>query len=155
MINQHQASTSLQFFRAGRLRIVISLFMLCIFIIAIGWRVTHGGSRLAEGVTVEAIRAVQNGMSEEEVITILGEPVAYTRPVHYPDTITLTYSKPAYFARWYPMLWVHLRNGKVVEVYAKRYIDWGSDDVGVYGIGDDHRWETDLFEQTFPSNTEN
>lgn len=149
MINQ------LRFFRAGRLRIVISLFILCIFIIAIGWRVTHGGSRLAEGVTVEAIRAVKNGMTEEEVVVILGYPVERAPSVNYPDAIMLTYSKPAYFANWYPMLWVHLRNGKVFEVYAKRYINWGTDDVGIYGTGNDRQWETDLFEQTFPLKIEN
>jgi len=70
--------------------------------------------------------------------------------VNFPDAITLTYSKPAYFAKWYPMLWIHLRNDKVFDVYAKRYTDWGLDDVGVYGTGNDRQWETDLFEQTFP-----
>jgi len=47
------------------------------------------------------------------------------------------------------MLWVHLRDGVVISVYAKRYIDWGADDVGVYGIENDRQWETSLFEQTF------
>ncbi len=138
-----------------RLRTVIPLFILCILIIAIGWRVTHGGSRLAEGVTVEAIRAVQNGMTEGEVVAILGEPLERAPSVNYPDAITLTYSKPAYFAKWYPMLWIHLRNGRVFDVHAKRYIDWGIDDVGVYGTGNDRQWEeTSLFEQTFPSKVE-
>lgn len=125
-----------------------------ITLISIGWRVTHGGSRLAEGVTVEAIRAVQNGMTEEQVVAILGGPVERAPSVNYPDAITLTYSKPAYFAKWYPMLWIHLRNGRVSDVYAKRYIDWGIDDVGVYGAGNDRQWETSLFEQTFPLKVE-
>ncbi len=155
MINQHQVQSPVPFFKAGRLRIVISLFILCIFVIAIGWRITHRVSRLAEGITVESIRAVQNGMTEEEVVAILGNPVERAPSVSYPDAITLTYSRPAYFAKWYPMLWVHLRNDSVVEVYAKRYIGWGGDDIGVYGTGNDRRWETNLFEQTFPSKAEN
>ena len=114
-----------------------------------GWWITHGVSRLANGVTVEGIRAVRNGMAEEEVLAILGPPLGRRPSRHHPDLITLTYSKPAYFAKWYPMLWVHLRDGKVLEVYAKRYIDWGTDDVAVYGTGNG-QWETDLFEQTFP-----
>lgn len=153
MVNQHQVLSPARFFRVARLRIGISLFIVCIFFIAIGWRVTHGGSRLAEGVTVESIRAVENGMTEEEVVAILGNPIERAPSVNYPDAITLTYSKPAYFAKWYPMLWIHLRNDRVVDIYAKRYIDWGTDDIGVYGTGNDHQWETDLFEQTFPLQT--
>ena len=153
MVNQHQVLSPARFFRAGRLRIVIFLFILCMFFIAIGWWVSHGGSRLAKGVTVESIRAVENGMTEEEVVAILGNPIERAPSVNYPDAITLAYSKPTYFAKWYPMLWVHLRNDRVVDVYAKRYIDWGTDDVGVYGTGNDRQWETDLFEQTFPLQT--
>ena len=117
-------------------------------IVFVGWQVTHEGNRLAEGVTVEAIRAVKNGMTEEEVVAILGVPFERAPSVNHLDTITLTYSKPAYFAQWYPMLWVHLRNDRVFEVYAKRYIVWGSDDVGIYGAGIEPQWETALFEQT-------
>jgi len=31
------------------------------------------------------------------------------------------------------MLWIHLKDGKVSEVYAKRYVLWGVDDERVYG----------------------
>ena len=139
-----------QLFRAG----CIATAILALGAIAVaGWWVTHGVSRLAEGVTVEAIRAVQNGMTEEEVLAILGDPLERAPSDHYPDGITLTYSKPAYFAKRYPMLWVHLRNDKVDDVYAKRYEVWGVGDVGVYGTGNDRQFETELFEQTFPSET--
>lgn len=141
-----------RFLEAGCL--MLAIFVLGVLVFA-SWRIIHEGSRLAESVTVESIRAVQNGMTEEEVVAILGNPVERTPSVSYPDAITLTYSRPAYFAKWYPMLWVHLRNDSVVEVYAKRYIGWGGDDIGVYGTGNDRRWETDLFEQTFPSKAEN
>jgi len=119
-----------------------------------GWRVTHGASQLPQDVTVESIRAVQNGMTEKEVVAILGDPLERS-PSVIPNATMLTYSKPVYFAKWYPMLWVHLRDGVVISVYAKRYIDWGADDVGVYGTEDDRQWETSLFEQTFPLQEKN
>lgn len=139
----------------------VTLLVLVIFVAVTGLMASkqmvlskNGSSRLAEGVTIEAIRAVESGMTEEEVIAILGGPVGRAPSVNHPDAITLTYSKPAYFAKWYPMLWVHLRNDRVFEVYAKRYIAWGSDEVGVYGAENEPQWETDLFEQTFPLKAE-
>ncbi len=151
MVVLKRKARSINFPRYGYLGFVVLLVGVLIFV---SWRVTHGSSRLAEGVTVEAIRIVQSGMTEEEVVAILGEPLERAPLVNYPDAITLTYSKPAYFAKWYPMLWIHLRNGRVFDVYAKRYIDWGIDDVGVYGTGNDRQWETSLFEQTFPLKVE-
>jgi len=49
------------------------------------------------------------------------------------------------------MLWVHLENGRVDEVVAKRYVWWGVDDEGVYWLSDKHkqRWEARNFESTF------
>ena len=49
----------------------------------------------------------------------------------------------------YPMLWIHLRDGKVVEVYAKRH--YTADSYGVYGLSVNHQWETRDFLTTFPS----
>lgn len=102
---------------------------------------------------MEAIRAIQNGMTEEQVLAIIGPPLDRGPSSHDPEVTTLVYSKSAYFARWYPMLWIHLRDGRVIDVYGKRYIDWGVDDMGVYGTGNGP-WETEWFERTFPSEAE-
>ena len=129
-----------------------------------GWWVTHGVRLLAKGVTVEAIQAVQPGMTEAEVIAILGEPFE-RGPSGYPNEITFTYSKPAYFARWYPMLWVHFQDGKLYNLTAQRRFGVfnpghdnhrGLEKVGVYwtgidGYGKEGWYKTELFEQTFPS----
>ncbi len=132
--------------------IILSLSILSMFVFA-GWRITHSASRLAPNVTVESIRAVQNGMTEDEVVAILGYPLE-RRPSPVPDAVELAYSKPVHFAKWYPMLWVHVRDGVVISVYAKQYPFVG-DDVGIYGTvepdGEARHWETDLFEQSFPS----
>lgn len=124
-----------------------TLALLAIPLSFAGWWTTHGVRLLADGVSVESIRAVHPGMTEDEVVTVLGPPTD-RGPADHPDLTTLTYSRPAYFAKWYPMLWVHLRDGKVDHVYAKRYVDWGTDDLAVY-ISADHRWESELFEPTF------
>ena len=89
-------------------------------------------------------------MTEEDVLAILGPPFFGATASYDPEITTLTYSKPAYFAKWYPMLWVHLRDGRVRGIYAKRYSFWGEDDLGVYGSGIGGHWETDMFERTFP-----
>jgi hypothetical protein len=97
-------------------------------------QVTCGGANLASSrVTVKNIRRVSLGMSEAEVIAILGPPVM-TEPVADlgSQRKVMHYSRPAKGARWYPMLWVHLQHDRVAEVYAKRYILWGADDEGIY-----------------------
>ncbi len=104
---------------------------------------------LAPGVTRDGIRAVRLGMTREEVEAILGPPMSSERTPYRERGVTLTYSRPVPFARWYPMLWVHLREGRVISVYAKRYILWGIDDIGVYGLGAEGRWEGTEFQATF------
>lgn len=114
-----------------------------------GWFVTQSGHRLADGVSIEAIRAMQVGMTEEEVLSIIGEPFDIAPSSLNPFIMTFTYSKRIPIARWYPMLWVHFQDGKVIEVYAKRYYFWG-DDIGILWLGIDGSWETPLFEPSFP-----
>jgi hypothetical protein len=92
---------------------------------------------------------VRVGMSEAEVIQVLGEPVART-PHPELGVNTLEYARPVRRARWYPILWVHLKAGRVSEVYAKRYIWWGSDDYGVYSLSSTGYSERPEFETTFP-----
>lgn len=49
--------------------------------------------------------------------------------------VTLTYSRPVKFSKYYPMIWIHLdSNYQVSSVYAKRYDGFlGMDDPGIYG----------------------
>jgi len=91
-----------------------------------------GGEGVAPGVTAEAIRAMRLEMSEDEVYRIIGPPF-FTYPTSYGSRrITLQYTRRVLGARWYPMLWVHLEDGRVVDVYAKKYVRWGTDDLAVY-----------------------
>ena len=60
---------------------------------------------------------------------------------------TLVYFRPPPAALlWrYPKLWVHLRDGRVEEVYAKR------NDEAVYILNAHRSFEGKLFRETFPS----
>ena len=126
-----------------------------------------GQSDLAPGVGCAAIRKVRLGMTEAEVLAILGPPLEkkenYTggmtcgptgcQPAYPPGRTQLIYSREVPGARWYPMLWVYLDHGHLSEVYAKRYIVWGADDIGVYDLSLGARtkaWERSEFEETFP-----
>jgi hypothetical protein len=114
-----------------------------------GWT---GASRLSPGVTQEAIRSVQLGMSQQEVVRRLGTPKRAYRPqwAAHDNVQTFEFSEPVDGARWYPMLWVHLQDNRVIQVYAKRYVLWGVDDEGVYGLSQSGRGETAAFMITFP-----
>ena len=106
-------------------------------------------SNLSSGVTTTSVQAITIGMSEAQVVRLLGAPLS--RSTSADGRLTLQFSRPVEGARSYPMLWVHFRNGKVDEVYAKRYVFWGVDHEGVYGLSATHgRWATSAFEQTFP-----
>jgi len=102
---------------------------------------------LSAGVRQSTIREVQLGMAPAEVIALLGEPKA--REVS-DDRLTLTFSAPVRGARQFPMLWVHFRTDRVVEVYGKRYFMFGVDDEGAYGLSERGKWEARYFEETFP-----
>jgi hypothetical protein len=106
------------------------------------------GEAIAPGVTRDAIRSIRVGMTEAEVARILGVPLE-TGCDQARDTKTLQYTRRVRGVRRYPMLWVHLKGGRVTEVYAKRYIWWGTDDEGVYGLSDQGQWEGQAFETTF------
>jgi hypothetical protein len=95
-----------------------------------------GGADLASSrVTAANIERVSLGMSEAEVVAILGTPIRTdSEPYLSSDAKVMTYSRPARGARWYPMLWVHLQGGVVTNVYAKRYVYWGFDDEGIYNL---------------------
>ena len=91
-------------------------------------------------------------MTQRDVQDIIGPPVSVERHAwNHEETTTLTYSRHTMAARYHPMLWVHLREGKVREVYAKRYGLWIlDDDIGIYGLSADRRWESPIFEEMFP-----
>jgi hypothetical protein len=100
-----------------------------------------GARALAPGVSCSSIRSIRLGMTDAEVVSILGEPIA--REPGYPAGVTtLVYSRPVRGARWYPMVWVHLRNGRVLAAYVKKYLFWGADSVGVYGLAEGQSWES-------------
>lgn len=108
----------------------------------------RGGETLAPGVTRAAIRSIRVGMTEGEVVRILGEPLSSDFDADR-RVRTLNYTRAVPGARWHPMLWVHLTEGRVSEVYAKKYVWWGKDDEGVYMLNDAGQSETREFEHTF------
>ena len=112
-----------------------------------------GGQRLAPGVDAEALNGIRIGMSECEVSALLGEPRSVTgvtallrevMPAAYQGLdvrlVTWRYALPFAGARRYPMLWLHFRDGRLEEVYGKRYELWGFDEKGVFGISERGRW---------------
>lgn len=112
-----------------------------------------GGRDMDAAVTATAVRRIEVGMKREQVGQILGAPRKEWAERFFGvggerHRVVLQYARPVPWARWYPMLWVHLEAGSVVEVYAKRY-DW-IDDEGIYSQTASQRWEkTDRFETTF------
>jgi hypothetical protein len=142
--------------------------LIAIWLATQGWFATVDG--LADGVTVEGIRAIDVGMTESDVRLHLGEPIdvgpkscSYKSDSLLPncdkDSFTYVYTEHVAL-RGHPMLWVHFRNGRVTEVYAKYYYVF--DDVGAYGKNsnackpDDPKrsagcsWERPEFEKYFP-----
>jgi hypothetical protein len=132
-------------------RVIFNFVVLISLTVVLG---SCGRSRLAGKVSTTTIRQIKYGMSKDEVIKILGHPFSI-EPCSFEyygaNAFTMNYSQPIEYARWYPMLWIHLKNNKVVEVYAKRYIMFGADDKGVYGLDDKRNWESAEFETTFPN----
>jgi hypothetical protein len=98
-------------------------------------------------IDASSIRRVQLGMTESEVVSILGQPFSVEGRTDEPRHRVMNFSCPA-GGYWYPMLWVHLRDGRVNEVYAKRYEGW--DDASVYSLTSERRWESPHFGETFP-----
>jgi hypothetical protein len=125
--------------------------LLLIVLLTIPW---SGGSDLAGNVNVLNIRKIRLGMTQAQVIELLGEPFSVEKKsIEYwpPNSFVMHYSRPGQRARWYPMLWIHLKDDKVEEVYAKRYIFWGVDDEGVYLLDGRHDSEGVRFTSTFPN----
>jgi hypothetical protein len=100
----------------------------------------------------DSVRAVKLGMTQAEVQSVIGTPISIERYMsNNGEMTTLTYTRHTIAARFHPMLWVHLREGKVREVYGKRYSLWIlDDDIGIYELNVDRRWESPVFEELFP-----
>jgi hypothetical protein len=110
-------------------------------------------SNIGPAITVENIRAIRIGMSRQDVERFLGVPL-HVEADNATRTTTERVDTLVYFRRLppplaYPMLWVHLRDGKVAEVYAKRHGLF--DSWGVYGRSAARQWETAEFLSTFPA----
>jgi hypothetical protein len=106
-------------------------------------------SGLPNRVTALNIRHIQLGMSRAQVEEILGQPLAVKTGTYGndPESESLVYFRRFAIPIRYPMLWVHFRNSRVVEVYAKSQNVADSD--GVYGLTSEHRWESPRFVETF------
>ena len=135
-------------------RAVAALAMLLVDCIAC----TEIGSSLGPEVTPQAVRSIRVGMTRPQVEGILGPPTAFSK--EHGETVfskdapdrwdLMTYQGYKFRARWYPVLWVHLEDGRVVSVYAKRYGFWLDDDWGIYSQSASEHWESPEFERFFP-----
>jgi len=106
-------------------------------------------SNLPRDVTTSNVRKVQLGMSRQEVEQQLGQPLSVEQDGYGgKNTESLVYFRRLTPPIEYPMLWVHLRDGKVFEVYAKRH--YTLDSYGVYVLSADLHWESPQFTATFP-----
>ncbi len=85
----------------------------------------------AEKVTASNILKIDIGMSEHQVIGLLGEPVSKYHGGYQP--YTYQYTEKGVFN--YPMVWVHFDSSGVNEVYVKYY--GIADDQGIYGLAKD------------------
>jgi hypothetical protein len=91
-------------------------------------------------------------MSQAQVEGILGPPCSVETKdpsIHGTGRQVLVYFKRLNSVRHFPMLWVHLKDGRVEEVYGKRHLFLESE--GVFGLSSGRRWESIYFERTFPS----
>ena len=106
-------------------------------------------SNLPAGVTASNVRKIQLGMSRTDVEGLLGPPLS-VEPYSPGETNSesLIYFRGLPPPIHYPMLWVHLRDGKVFSVYAKRHDILNS--WGVYVLSSSLKWESPEFVTAFP-----
>ena len=127
----------------------------CSAALAIGCSgVRHASSEDGRIVTRSAVRSIEIGMSEADVVSRLGAPAGYETPPLYGGK-TLRYGKDGPARQVRTVLWVHLdRKGTVVEVYSKLYKDWSlgdDDEIGTYGLSRGRRaWQSPAFARAFP-----
>ena len=101
----------------------------------------------SDHVDASRIRQIRMNMSADDVTAILGQPFSIEPVPYRPGGVVMNYSRRVPYSWSYPMLWVHLTDGRVVEVYAKLYE--GFDDRGVYTLNVDRQWESSDFSAIF------
>lgn len=110
----------------------------------------NGGCRpfgIAPGVTASRVRELVPGMNELSVRGLLGAPLAVHDWGPYEQILDYAIATP--FAHHSPTLWVLIRRGQVAEVQAKRSSLWRFDEVGIYIMRQDLKWESPAFSETF------
>jgi SmpA/OmlA family protein len=110
------------------------------------------GSSLGPLVTRDGIRAIKVGMTRREVEAVFGPPVTFSK--QFEDSQSdrwhlMTYSRAVFRAKQYPMLWIHLEDGRVRSVYAKAYA-WNMNGRPLYCHSKSENWEFPEFEEMFP-----
>jgi hypothetical protein len=103
--------------------------------------------QMASGVSPASIRSIKIGMTEQEVIAILGQPLQI-RPWGK-DAAIYDYALPGW-AVWSPGLWISFEKGAVRTVQGKRHYMM-RDDHAVYEARGDRptAFEAPDFESTF------
>jgi hypothetical protein len=137
-------------------RTVVVMLTLCAYACSRG--------RVGDRVRIDEIVAVEPGMNYAQVVGRMGVPfqmeselpehvergvriVGEMVPTSDPNGahVLLTYSESGGWLTGYPMVWVHLINGRVDEVYVKWYFagrPFFGDDEGIYGYSTRHaRWQ--------------
>ena len=103
--------------------------------------------RVAPGVTPAGIRAVRVGMTHDEVVRILGQPLQSR--TWGPGGTVLDYARPHPLAPWSSRLWVYLLDGRVDTVQGER-VPLIANKRGVYLLRSDRpQWTSTEFEATF------
>src|SRR6266849_4965796 len=127
-------------------RAVVGLALVASAVAASCTHVRHAQSADGRAVTRTMVRAVEIGMSERQVLAILGAGREAGR-AFLPNGRTLTYGGPDPLSVSYTVLWVHLSEADQVRmVYAKLYETWNLDsEWGVFERHETSTWEGSPF----------
>jgi hypothetical protein len=115
--------------------LIITLFIS--FILVYFVNVFGTKSVAKQDITLDKLLSITVGMSEVQVIQILGDPLLRT---NFKDGYQLTYTEPVKLSRFYPMLWIAFNHDREVHnVSVKRrdgLIDL--DDFYIYNLRDQY-----------------
>lgn len=100
-------------------------------------------SGLPPTVTASNVTRLKLGMSRAEVESILGAPTRVDGSP-YPGQLMLVYGRPA--GPQYPVMWVHLGDAGVSEVYVKRF--FFGDGEGVFALSAELHSRSPAFART-------
>jgi len=101
---------------------------------------------MVSGINPASIRSVKIGMTEQQVVAILGQPLQI-RPWGE-DAVIYDYALPGW-SRWSPRLWISFEKGVVRTVHGKRHYIMGDDRAVYEARGDRPTFESPDFESTF------